>query len=85
MTMLSHSQTIPDLTWASCHNRKAKVVQFPATPDNQEILNNVESELICVVDYRGDRDEIWIVEVRDGKELSRHNVKHIESIVWETP
>lgn len=73
-----------DLTWGACNNRKAKMVEFPATPDNQARLTNDRSELICVVDYRGDRDEIWIVEVQDGKELSRHNVKHIESIVWES-
>lgn len=82
--MLTHPQTIPDLTWAACNNRKAKSIQLPATPDNQELLTNVESELVCVVDYRGDRDEIWIVEVRDGKELSRRNVRYIETIEWET-
>lgn len=74
-----------DLSWSKCHGRKAKTVWFPATPDNQMQLNNVESELICVVDHLGDRDEIWICEVRDGKELSRHNVRTIESIVWESP
>jgi hypothetical protein len=72
-----------NLKWENCDGRKAKTVWFPATPDAQLQLNNVESELICVVEYMGDRSDVWICEVRDGKELSRHNAKTIESIIWE--
>lgn len=33
--------------------------------------------------YHGDRDEHWIIE-RDalGKEVARHNARHVTSIVW---
>jgi len=72
-----------DLTWAQCHGRKAKLVYFPATPEYEPVWASADGiELICVVDYRGDRDEIWICEVRDGNEVSRHNARTIRSIVW---
>lgn len=32
--------------------------------------------------YLGDHSECWIVVEEDGKELSRHNTRFIESIVW---
>jgi len=34
------------------------------------------------IDY-GDRYESWIVELRDGKEIARHNTRFIKTIQWE--
>ena len=77
---VASSALLDGISWQKRHGHKAKNVQF----QNGDQLNNVESALICTVEYHGDRDEIWIVEVRDGKEMSRHNCKHVESIVWAT-
>lgn len=32
--------------------------------------------------YRGDRDEEWVVERVDGEEVARHNVRYIASIYF---
>lgn len=32
--------------------------------------------------YHGDRDEFWVVGMKDGNEVERHNAKHIASIYW---
>lgn len=74
------TESLDNLKWDKCHGRKAKTIWFSGGQQQ----DNSELELVCVVDYRGDRDEIWICEVRDGKELARHNARAIESIVWET-
>ncbi len=32
--------------------------------------------------YHGDHDEFWIVQTKDGEEVSRHNPKFAETIRW---
>lgn len=71
-----------DFKWTTCHLRNAKTVWFPKGDGEQEQLNNVESELVCYVEYMGDRSDVWIIETRDGLERSRHNAKFVESIIW---
>ena len=68
-----------ELSWSNRHGRKVKTAWLP----NGDQINNVETDVVCIVDNRGDRDEIWLVVIRDGKELSRHNTRHVESIQWE--
>lgn len=52
-------------------------------PDGEEILHDDgERELVLSATYHGDRDEFWVLELRDGKEVSRHNCKFISGIVW---
>ena len=33
-------------------------------------------------EFHGDHDEDWIVEMVDGKEISRHNPRFMETIQW---
>lgn len=80
---MEEQANLNSLTWDKCHGRKAKTIWFPATPDQQMQVNNIECELICMSEFKGDRDEIWICEVRNGVELARHNIRSIESIIWE--
>ena len=30
----------------------------------------------------GDRDEFWIIEMKDGAEVARHNPRYVETIQW---
>ena len=74
------TRLLADGSWSSCHGRKAAKVWF----SNGEQINNVEHEIVCVKEYLGDRDEIWMVLMREGKELARHNTRYVESIQWES-
>ncbi len=38
--------------------------------------------LVLCFTYHGDRDEIWVIEYKDGIEKARHNTRHIASIEW---
>lgn len=33
--------------------------------------------------YHGDHDEFWVIELEDGKDVARHNCKHIATITWD--
>ena len=35
--------------------------------------------------YHGDHDDDWIVVMKDGVEVERHNVRYIGSITWKPP
>ena len=32
--------------------------------------------------YHGDHDEFWIVQMKGGIEITRHNPRYVETIVW---
>ena len=32
--------------------------------------------------FHGDHDEFWIVEMRDGVEIARHNPRYVDQIIW---
>lgn len=63
------------------NGRKVRKVIFP----NGDQLENAEHELICYVpsEFSNNDEGVWILGIRDGREIERHNVKYIESIVWE--
>lgn len=76
--MKTHDQ-LEYASWIDCHGRKAKEVWFS---DGERELA-VEHDLICCVQDMGDRTEAWIVVMRGNEEVTRHNVRYIETIVWE--
>lgn len=41
-----------------------------------------DGDLTLEYSYHGDRDEFWIVQSRDGKELARWNASSVDRIVW---
>lgn len=70
--------------WSSYHGRKVKEAWIADTSGGAcKIYNNIESELVCIVEYMGDRSDVWICKIREGKEITRHNAKYLESIIWE--
>lgn len=32
--------------------------------------------------HHGDRDEFWVVQMKGGEEVARHNARYIETIEW---
>lgn len=38
--------------------------------------------LVMSSTFHGDRDEHWVIQLNDGKEIARHNCKAIKSIYW---
>ena len=69
------------------NGKRAKAIFFATVPDDPA-GNGIHATETVSLEYEsechGDRDEIWIVEKHEGKEVARHNVKFIESIQWET-
>lgn len=42
--------------------------------------NGIEYHLSAI--YLGDRSEFWVVGIKEGNEVERHNAKHLASIYW---
>ena len=59
--------------------KKAKRLVF----SSGEISHSVSRDLICLVEYLEDCDEVWLVGIRDGKEIERHKCRDIEIVIWE--
>ena len=67
------------------HGKKIKVISWPDS--GEELGRSLTSDdkhgdLTLSATYHGDRDEFWIVQTKDGKEIGRHNARFAESIVW---
>lgn len=68
------------------HGKKIEAVCWPDSENKSgEILpsGNRYGELTLSATHHGDRDEFWIIQTKDGKEIARYNTKYVESIVWE--
>jgi len=59
-------------------------VDFPRFDDSTcpYVEADEQRALICHVEYMGDHTEVWIVDMRDGKEFARYNPRYAETIVW---
>lgn len=59
-------------------------VWFPGDGNslNQRMRSNEDGNLTLSATYHGDHDEFWIVRTKDGKELSRVNVRYVTEIIW---
>jgi hypothetical protein len=67
------------------HGRKIKFISWPDSGEETgRCLPAGEQygDLTLSATYHGDRDEFWIVQTKDGREIGRHNAKYIESITW---
>ena len=62
------------------NNRLVKCIYI----SNNEIRSGLNSGITLMFEsaYHGDRDEHWILEIVAGKEIARHNVRYIETIIW---
>lgn len=62
------------------HNKEVATIIFPG----EESITAIDGKTMHTeVSYEGDRNDIYVVVFRDGKEISRHNTKYIESIIWK--
>lgn len=73
-----------DGEWAKCDGKKIQIVHWPDTESEKDPQLSVTpvQELVCCVEYMGDRTEVWIAVVRHGVEVARHNARMISTIVW---
>jgi len=64
--------------------REVSQILWPSDPDGsfRSIKSGARSQLRFHSEYLGDHSENWIVEISGGIEISRHNTRFIESIVW---
>lgn len=60
---------------------KKRVAQFQH-PDSTPVTSTDEQQLVFFSEYMGDRTDEWILVMKDGKEIARHNVRFIASIKW---
>lgn len=63
----------------SAHTKR--VAQFQH-PDSTPVTASDEQPLVFLREYMGDRTDEWILVMKDGKEIARHNVRYIASIKW---
>ena len=62
------------------NGKKASIINFS---NGDSLVATVGTQLILSATYHGDRDEFWITVIQAGKEVARHNCRHIESITWD--
>lgn len=67
--MLTEGQRASLITWESAEGEQV------------EARNNITLEFHD--EYMGDHSEHWIIQKKDGVEVSRHNTRYIQSIIWE--
>lgn len=66
---------------ADMHGKKIKTVTWP---DSGEDLGRcIQSGSNGDISLSSDHDELWIIQIKDGVEIARHNVRYVESIVWD--
>jgi hypothetical protein len=66
-----------------CDGRWIKLIVFPATPEKQVTMGVGDGiTLRWHEENYGDHGVAWIVRMRDGKEISRHNARFVETVVW---
>lgn len=64
-----------------CHQRYISEIHFG---DRPRIVSGDGITLIFNHSYHGDRDELWVIQYLRSKEVARHNVRHIHTIIWVT-
>ncbi len=64
------------------NGRKIKGIIWADRPAFWAQKHDIGNLVFCST-YHGDRDEHWVVELKDGKEVARHNPRYIESIIWQ--
>jgi hypothetical protein len=66
------------------NGKEIKQIWWPDTESEQgrNVLSDGERTLHLSASYHGDHDEFWIVECYQGNEVSRHNPRYVESIIW---
>ena len=61
------------------HGAKVKSIYWPG--ENGGILNAGDA---CQLQMcYSDNNEKWILQIKDGVEIARHNVSYLQAIVWE--
>ena len=70
---------------ATMHGKKIASVYWTDTETEQGryLASDGEITLELSITYHGDHDEIWVVQLKNGKEVARHNPRYIETIAWE--
>lgn len=65
------------------NGKKIKTICWITEEGDQVLNTGGKKTLIFSATYHGDKDEFWVVELDDGKEVARHNCRMITSIIWE--
>jgi len=67
------------------HGRKIAAVFWPDTETRKGcclMVGHGCDDMHLSATYHGDHDEFWIVQTKDGVEVSRHNTRYVETIEW---
>jgi hypothetical protein len=75
---------ISDDRYPSNHGRSIASIHFPDDgKTNPNYCAGPSRELRYIVEYHGDHEVGWVIELRDGLEVARFNARFIQSIVWD--
>lgn len=50
--------------------------------ESPSVTSSEHTQLRFHSEYLGDHSENWVIELRGGREMRRHNTRFIETIVW---
>ena len=66
-------------------NNGKKIVDFGIyiNGDIRTIHSTEKLQFSLLATSHGDREEFWIVGIRDGQEAERYNTKYVACIVWD--
>ena len=73
------------------HGKKISAIHWPNTESEKGrclMAGYGEcDEIYLSATYHGSHDEFWIVQMKDGEEVARHNTAFVETIEWakQTP
>lgn len=68
------------------HGKRIKEVRWPdnGAKIGERLVSGISADDIYMSATRhGDREEFWIVVVRNGKEVSRENPRYVKTIFWD--
>lgn len=65
-------------------HRDIKLITWPDFGRGQDptLRSGDAGQLLWVTEYHGDHEMAWVILIKDGIEVTRHNPRFLESIVW---
>ena len=73
-------------TWDQMSGRKIKTISWPNTDIGEggtlSVPSSYGDEMSFIMENLGDHGDAWVSVIKGGVEVSRHNARYIECIIW---
>ena len=64
------------------NGKQVKKIWWNGANGDESMIAEGQRTLMLSATYHGDRDEFWVVQFEDMREVARHNCKSISTIEW---